>query len=160
MWRNTMMLPLARLTDNVRQAVAPFISGVNLGDIDVFVQPLPFAHAPAVFVIPLYMPSALMAVAMTIGNDIFIMPDYADFESAAGLALLVHELRHAEQYAADPNFLIRYNEAERATPRDKPWLNPFEFEAYCLEAQAFRAFLQQGMPYGEWTPMGVTLGLC
>lgn len=155
-----MMLPLARLVDSVRQAVAPFISGVDLGQIDVFVQPLPAAHAPAVFIIPLAVPSAMIAVAMTVGNDIFILPEYADFNTAAGLALLVHELRHAEQYAADPNFLIRYNEAEQTTPPGKPWMNPFEFEAYCLEAVSFRAFVQQGYPPGGWTPIGVALGLC
>ena len=161
-----MMLPLAQLPEHVRYAIAPFTGSLNLEDIDLRVQRIPSGTVAPVHVVlafntcyPHY-PMALTAVAMTIGTDIFIDPNFADFNTAAGLSLLVHEAVHVRQFTTIPNFLVLYNQAERGVPTDRPWENIWEMEAYQAECAAYTYFVAAGYPPGEWLPLGKVMNFC
>ena len=103
---------------------------------------------------------ALKVVGATIGGTIFIDPDFADWNTASGLALLAHERVHVEQDRTIPDFDRLYAEAQVGVSPGRPWDNPYEMEAYCLEARTWYALTQQGMPSGNWLPLGVSLGFC
>ena len=103
---------------------------------------------------------ALKTVGMAIGRDIWISPDYADFNTASGLALLAHEIIHVRQNESIPNFDIEYDRVARRTPADKPWENQYEMEAYCEEARIYRELLAQGYPKGKFEPLAISAGFC
>lgn len=104
--------------------------------------------------------SALRVVGATIGGTIFIDPDFADWNTASGLALLAHERVHVEQDRTIPNFEKLYAEAQAQTPADRPWLNPYERIAYETECRAYYELLERGLPSGHWVPLGVAMGFC
>lgn len=103
---------------------------------------------------------ALRAVGATIGETIYIDPDFADWTTASGLALLAHERIHVEQKRSIPGFDQLYAEAQAGVSPARPWDNPYEMDAYCVEAKTWYALTQQGMPPGNWLPLGVALGFC
>lgn len=153
--------------DRARWVLSPFFPGLNWEGIQVHVGPLPAVQAPMVL---LLRPTAavtasapartLRTVGITIGEDIFINEDHADLRSAAGLALLAHEVYHVEQGRRDPLFNMHYEEAADSTPRDRPWENPFELPAYLKERNVYCTLVGQGVPKGRWTPLGVALWGC
>jgi hypothetical protein len=103
---------------------------------------------------------SLMTVGMTINREIWLARGHDDFESAAGLALLAHELVHVAQFEADPMFADKYDAVARQTPKDTPWLNPYEAQAYEEEARIFCLLVAEGHARGRWTPLGVSLWGC
>jgi len=105
-------------------------------------------------------PRGLVTAGMTIGETIYLNPAYADFTTAAGQALLLHELVHVWQAQTIPNFLEVYSQAALQTPEEQPWLNPFECEAYLLEAEFYCDLVSHGVPSGHWEPLGVQLWGC
>lgn len=158
-----MMLPLAQIPEHIRYTIAPFTGPLPWGDIDIRVQHIPHGTvAPVHMVMPLCdcYPMNLTAVAMTIGNEIFIDPSFADFNTAAGLALLVHEAVHVKQFTAIPNFLALYNAANDGVSDSTPWHNPYEWDAYQAECSAYRYFVAQGYPKGNWLPLGEVMHFC
>ena len=161
-----MMLPQGQLPEHVVQQIAPFTGPLPWGNIDLRVQRIPSATVAPVHVVfalnaysPHY-PMALTAVAMTIGTDIFIDPSFADFDTAAGLSLLVHEAVHVRQFMEIPNFLALYNQANEGVSDDRPWENPYEMDAYQSECAAFEYYLSQGYPQGDWLPLGKVMNFC
>jgi len=102
----------------------------------------------------------LITAGMAIGETIYLNPDFADFTTAAGQALLLHELIHVSQSQAISNFLELYSEEASHTPEDQPWLNPFEYEAYLIEAEYYCELVAQGVPPGNWEPLGVQIWGC
>lgn len=103
---------------------------------------------------------SLKTVGMTIHRDIWLARGHADFRSAAGLALLGHELVHVAQFENDPAFADKYDIAAQQTPRDRPWENPYEAQAYAKELRIYCALVNQGYPKGRWVPLGVSLWGC
>jgi len=103
---------------------------------------------------------ALKTVGMAIGREIWLAPEYAKFDTASGLALLAHELVHVAQDEKDPDFANKYDIVARQTPPDRPWENPYEMEAYCVEASVWRTLVAEGYPSGNWKPLGIEMGLC
>ena len=161
-----MLQPLAQLPEHIIQTIAPFTGPLPWQNIDLRVQRIPQGTVAPVHVVlafnachPHY-PMALTAVSMTIGTDIFIDPAFADFNTAAGLSLLVHEAVHVRQFTTIPNFLVLYNQAEQWVPADRPWENPYELEAYMLECEAWHTFVADGVPRGNWVPLGIAVGFC
>src|SRR3990167_1378932 len=161
-----MLQPLAQLPEHVIQQITPFTGDLPWHNIDLRIQRIPSATIAPIHVVfafnaysPHY-PMALTAVAMTIGSDIFIDPSFADFETAAGLSLLVHEAVHVRQFNEIPNFLALYNQANEGVSDDRPWDYFFEMEAYQAECSAFRFFLAQGYPRGDWLPLGEVMHFC
>lgn len=104
--------------------------------------------------------ASLKAVGATIGETIYIDPNFAQWNTAAGLALLAHERLHVEQKRTIRNFDELYAEAQEGVAPGRPWDNPYEMEAYCLEAKTWHTLVQQGLPPGSWLPLGVSLGFC
>ena len=158
-----MMLPLAQLPEHVVQQIEPFTGPLNWGDIDLRVQRIPSATVAPVHMVMSFCdcyPMNLTAVAMTINNEIFIDPSFADFNTAAGLSLLVHEAVHVRQFSTIPNFLVLYNQANAGVPDEHPWDNVYEMEAYLAECSAFDFFLAQGFPQGAWLPLGKVMRFC
>lgn len=102
----------------------------------------------------------LKIVGATIGQRIYIDPEFADWNTASGLALLAHERLHVEQERTIPNFEELYARAQDGVPPGRPWDNPYEFDAYCLEAEVFYGLIARGMAPGGWVPLGVTMGFC
>lgn len=160
--RSMMQLPLVAISDDLRRMIEPFVPGLPWQDIELHFQRIPQARAPVVVVVwPAVYPAALRTAALAIGTDIYIDPEFGDFETAAGMALLVHELVHVEQYLATPNFLAEYNRVNEGVPEDQPWINPFEWEAYRIECQAYDYFIQSELyPAGAWQPLGKAIGIC
>lgn len=89
-----------------------------------------------------------------------------EVDTAAGLALLVHEAIHSWQAAqfpgGGPAFVTAYDreEARRIANRLPVWENRFERPAYCMEADAYVAFRDAGWPPGSWTPLGISENFC
>lgn len=104
--------------------------------------------------------SRLRVIGATIGHTIYIDPEYADWGTAAGQALLAHERWHLEQKRTIPNFDALYAEEEAQTHPDRPWENRYEYDAYLRECKVFAALMRRGMPQGGWIPLGVQIGLC
>ena len=157
-----MPLPLVAVPEEVRRAIEPFVPGLPWEDIELHFQRVPQALSPTalVLVAPPDMPAALFAAAMAIGTDVYIDPTFVDFQSAAGVALVVHEMVHVAQYLANPDsFLAEYNRANQDVPDGQPWLNPYEWEAYSTETVAYCAMVASGVPPGSWVPTGLALGL-
>jgi hypothetical protein len=103
---------------------------------------------------------ALQTVGMTIGKHIFLDPNHGDLETAAGLALLGHEVVHVNQGLADPRFEDKYAVELRHTNPNRPWENKYELPAYTKECEVYWAKIAEGWPPGNWKPMGVQLELC
>ena len=103
---------------------------------------------------------SLRTVGMTLHRDVYLEKHYANFTTASGLALLAHELKHVEQFEADPKFAQRYDAAARNTPVSQPWTNPYEEIAYQEERRIYCQLVAQGVPKGRWTPLGVMLWGC
>jgi hypothetical protein len=155
--------------ERARQVLEPLMGqGIPWDDVTVHVGRLPQATlAPSALV-----PRAVMAVTakepnrslqtvgMTIHRDIWLARGHDDFESAAGLALLAHELVHVGQFEADPAFADKYDAAAQQTPRDQPWLNPYEAQAYEEERRIYCLLVAEGRARGRWTPLGVSLWGC
>lgn len=103
---------------------------------------------------------AMETIGATMDHTVFLNPDYADFDTASGRALLVHELWHVHQNETVPNFEAIYAAEARKTPSDRPWENIFERDAYEVEKDAYCAMVNEGWPPGRWTPLGVQLWGC
>jgi hypothetical protein len=69
-------------------------------------------------------------VGITRGNDIYFRPGYYDAETAAGIALLGHELVHVGQYRVGMNWLSYLWSARRGYRS-----SPYERAAYATQAQ-------------------------
>lgn len=104
--------------------------------------------------------AGLKAVGATIGETIYIDPDFADWNTASGLALLVHERKHVEQSRTIPGFDQLYAKAQATVHPQRPWENPYEMEAYCLEAETYYRLIEEGRPPGGWLPLAVAMGFC
>ena len=155
--------------DRARQVLEPLMgSGIPWNDVQVHIGRLPqgmvapqaLVRRAAMAVTAKGAARALQTVGMTIERDIWLARGYDDFESAAGLALLAHELVHVRQSEEDPEFAEKYDAAARATPSDRPWENPFERAAYNEEQRIYCALVAEGMPKGKWVPLGVSLWGC
>jgi hypothetical protein len=103
---------------------------------------------------------ALQTVGMTVGKHIYLDPNYGKLETAAGLALLGHEIVHVNQGEADPHFEDKYKVALRQTNSNRPWENPYELPAYAKECEIYYQKIAEGWSPGNWKPMGVQLDLC
>mgnify|MGYP001558283201 CR=1 FL=1 len=103
---------------------------------------------------------ALRAVGATIGETIFIDPDFADWDTASGLALLAHERVHVEQKRTIPGFDQLYAEAQVGVHPGRPWDNPYEMSAYQVECSTYYRLVADGVPPGSWLPLGVAMGFC
>jgi hypothetical protein len=104
--------------------------------------------------------AGLKAVGATIGETIYIDPDFADWNTAAGLALLAHERLHVEQKRTIPGFDELYAEAQATVHPQRPWENPYEMDAYQRECQVYYRLVAEGVPPGSWVPLGVAMGFC
>jgi len=102
----------------------------------------------------------LRTVGMTVGTSIYLHPEYADLSTAAGLALLAHEMEHVRQAIEVADFDRVYENAARVTPHDRPWENPYEYVAYRKEQKVYCDKVAEGMPKGRWIPLGVQLWGC
>ena len=103
---------------------------------------------------------ALRVVGATIGRTIYIDPDFADWNTASGLALLEHERVHVEQDRTIPNFEKLYAEAQRYVRPNHPEDNPYEMDAYQVECRTYYSLIARGNPPGHWVPLGVAMGFC
>lgn len=155
--------------ERARQVLEPLMGqGIPWDDVTVHVGRLPEASLVPQALLPRAVQAvtaeeparSLMTVGMTIHRDIWLARGHDDFESAAGLALLAHELVHVFQFEQDPAFAEKYDAAARRTPRDRPWENPYEAQAYEEEARIYCRLVAEGHPKGRWTPLGVSLWGC
>lgn len=103
---------------------------------------------------------ALKAIGRSLRGVVMLHPDFGNLRTAAGIALLGHELVHQNQYLDVPNFESAYGTENRQTPRDMPWLNRFEREAYMVERDIFCQLVSEGVPSGNWVPLGVQVWGC
>lgn len=103
---------------------------------------------------------ALETAGISVGNVITLNPKYADFETAAGMALLAHETYHQYQETSIPNFARRYAEVASDVDPARPWENPFELPAYQTECRVYETLVRAGWEPGSWVPLGVEVGLC
>ena len=163
-----------RIPIDMRRELEPFLRGRSLDwdsiEVDLVAMsyvymefPVPHALVKRSVMLVTAEGSArgLKPVGMTIAQHIFLDKDHADFDTAAGLALLVHELVHVDQWKTDPNFDRHYQQMAAQTPDDTPWGNPYEREAYLAERQAYCGYVAMGVPKGRWTPLGIHLwGAC
>ncbi len=105
--------------------------------------------------------SGLRTIGLSTNGQVTLDPDHADLSTAAGIALLAHEEEHQVQYQQyGERFDALYEQADRSTPRDKPWLNPFELPAYMKERAVYCDKVREGWPKGPWIPLGVQLWGC
>lgn len=155
--------------ERVRRMLEPLMGpGIPWNDITIHVGRLPQGTLAPQALLPRAVMAvtarglgrSLQTVGMTIHRDIWLARGHDDFESAAGLALLAHELVHVRQFDADPLFADKYDAAARQTPADKPWLNPYEMAAYSEELRIYCLLLAEGRPKGRWVPLGVSLWGC
>mgnify|MGYP001601771272 CR=1 FL=1 len=103
---------------------------------------------------------ALKVVGATIGETIFIHPDFANWDTASGLALLAHERVHVEQKRTIPGFDWLYAEAQQFVRQNHPEDNPYEMQAYQEECRVYNGLVAEGVPPGKWVPLGVAMGFC
>lgn len=103
---------------------------------------------------------ALRTVGMTIGRTIYLAIHPRDLRTAAGLALLAHEKVHVNQYATIPNFQDLYTQMAYQTPAGQPWRNPYEEQAYRVEARVYCQLVAAGYPRGKWVPLGISVWGC
>ena len=83
------------------------------------------------------------AAAMTPGgNTILFKPDYYNYTTPKGIALIGHELVHVDQWTRDPDAFDDYLKWEVTHPLSKNQDNPYEREAYTKE-QAILKQLQR-----------------
>lgn len=86
--------------------------------------------------------------------------------TAAGMALLAHEAKHAldaQQYPGGPRqFVKEYNRLEGLRQRQglPVWMHPMELANYVLECRVYHTLVAEGWPPGEWLPLGVAENLC
>lgn len=92
---------------------------------------------------------------------VIIHPGFYE-DTAAGLALMVHEAYHQWQIANIPALLERnaVEEQKRQLLRLPPYSNPFEYPAYLLECKVYRTLVAEGKEPGSFVPLGVQVGLC
>ena len=75
--------------------------------------------------------------AMSYKYDIYVAPGYADLKIPSGWKVLIHELRHVEQYhRVGPKMYRNYG---RYTAREGYWKNPYEKDAYSFERKVAHA---------------------
>ena len=103
---------------------------------------------------------ALRIVGATIGETIYIDPEFADWNTASGLALLAHERVHVEQKRTISGFDQLYAEAQLGVHPGRPWDNPYEMSAYQVECSTYYRLIADGVPAGSWLPLGVAMGFC
>ena len=102
----------------------------------------------------------LQTVGLTIGRHIYLDPSFGQLDTAAGQALLAHEVVHVNQGERDRNFGDLYEKASYGVDPNTPWKNPYEAPAYARECEVYWGQIAKGWPPGSWKPMGVQLGLC
>ena len=102
----------------------------------------------------------LRPIGRSLDGIVILDPRFGNLDTAAGLALLAHELEHQDQWRSIPDFERQYAQENRTTPRDMPWENPFEKAAYQKERAVFCQLVADGVPRGSWTPLGVQLWGC
>ncbi len=103
---------------------------------------------------------ALKAIGRSLAGVVFLHPDFGNLDTAAGIALLGHEMVHQNQYVDVPNFEQVYGVENRNTPPDMPWLNRFEEAAYMKEREIYCQLVSEGVPKGNWMPLGVQVWGC
>lgn len=97
----------------------------------------------------------LRPIGRSLNGVVILHPEFSDLDTAAGLALLGHEMTHQRQIQNIPGFAMKYSAENRRTDRNRPWENSFELEAYMKERDVFCALTQRGFPPGDWVPLGV-----
>jgi hypothetical protein len=158
------------ISPELQQALQSYFPGAPWDRMDLTVRSLRgFALAPTPMALA---PRALLAVTMkgcaralqtagmTIGRHIFIDPSFNQPQTAAGIALVAHEIVHVQQGEQDPGFESKYDLAAQDTDPNRPWENPYEYEAYLKECQVYWDKVREGWPPGGWQPLGVQLNLC
>lgn len=134
------------------------LRGMAVTDLDAPLSVIPRPIMAMTF--PNALARALQTVGVTIGRHIYLDPNFGKLDTAAGLALLGHEVEHVNQGEHDKHFQDKYRVALRHTHRDRPWENPYERPAYTKECEIYYQKVAEGYPPGNWKPMGVQLGLC
>lgn len=149
---------------DVQQLLSPFLpGGIPWEKVTITYEPLletVASHPRTLATVLTARGRRLRTVGRSLGTSIQLDPDFGDLNTAAGLALLAHELRHQHQIATIPNFSDVYADEEWKTPPNRPWENPYEREAYRTECVAWHALVDAGWPPGDWLPLGVQVGLC
>lgn len=88
---------------------------------------------------------------------IHILPEYWAPDTAAGVALIAHELCHQQQFARmGPQVLSLYAPWDEKVARGEiyPWQHPLEAPCYRLEAEVYSTLLAEGWPPGPFVPLG------
>lgn len=106
-------------------------------------------------------PMALRRAASSRPGQIVIHRDFFETDTAAGIALIAHEVYHQIQFARNPDLLDFYAEEEARVEALglPPYENVFEKPAYLFEAQVYREALAQGFPKGTHLPLLIEEGL-
>jgi len=156
------------IPSNVRNILAPYLANSTPWDstnISSAVR-LPEARVPSSTtfrvrsVVSVTTTDRLETAAKSFRGQIVLGRRFHQEDTAAGLALIGHELVHQEQYAQDPNFEANYDAAYWNTHPERPWENPYEYPAYEVERRIFCDLLAQGYPPGDWVPLGIDLWGC
>ena len=155
----------ARVPQQAVQILSPFFPPGTSWDFDLRIAPLrgsisalsPCSVGPrdVMAVSAVGAERSLRPIGRSTDGIVILHPNYADLNTAAGLALLGHEREHQDQYKAIPHFQSEYNRANRGVDPDRPWENPFELEAYMKERDIFCGLVARGVPAGSWVPLGV-----
>ena len=103
---------------------------------------------------------SLQTVGVTIGRHIYLDPSFGKLDTAAGQALLGHEVVHVNQGETIQGFEELYDREAQRTDPNRPWDNIYEAPAYQKECEVYWGQIAKGVPPGNWKPMGVQLGLC
>jgi len=100
-------------------------------------------------------PLALERAASSLPGNVTVHPKYSDMDTAAGIALLAHELVHQGQFETMPDFDAEYEAESRYVDEWglPPYENALERPAYEREVEAYLAALEAGYPPGEHTPL-------
>ena len=151
------MIPNAiRLPERIKNAMDMLLPGLDADDV-TFEVGLPALRAGTVCTPP----AALERIGSSLPGRIVIHPTAWEPGTAAGVALIAHEMYHQRQFLSTPDFMEQYDrEKRRVEARGlPPWENRFERPAYEFEAQVYRRALHDGLAEGSWVPLLVEKGL-
>lgn len=103
----------------------------------------------------------LERAASSLPGRVTLHPKYSDLDTAAGIALVAHELLHQQQFETIQDFEVEYAAEDQRVRQHglPPYENLFERPAYELEAEAYLAALDQGYPAGDYTPLLIQDGM-
>ena len=103
--------------------------------------------------------AAYLRAASSTPGQIILREDLADMDTAGGRALLGHERLHQSQYALIDNLDYLYAREQRRVRGNPPYLNAYEWPAYEVEANIYRAAIAEGFPPGRHMPLLIQDGL-